>query len=83
MDKMDDFIKMLIGSGLNKVIFAHDPSFMVWISIPNLAFPVVNLSMTVSKGNTVIKAPKALSNPIVPFLAPSNSIFLCSMSIGL
>ena len=42
-----------------------------------------NLLTITSSGKIVCKAPKALSNPMVPSLAKSNSNFLCSMSNGL
>ena len=59
-DKMDSEVKLLFPSGLNKLKLALAPSEIVGFSIPNKALAAVSFSITVSIGNTVSKAPKAL-----------------------
>ncbi len=44
---------------------------------------MVSACIAVSKSVAFCSAPKQLSRPILPYLAWSNSIFLCSISIGL
>ena len=63
-ERMFSEVKVLFPSGLNSVKLALAPSAMDGISKPKSVLAEVNFSITVATGNTVSKAPKALSKPI-------------------
>src|SRR5437867_318345 len=79
-------VKMLSSLVLNKVISAGCSSVMVAAGRLKifLAFTEKRAAMpaVVNSGNTVLTAVKAVSNPIIPFLAYSNSQVLLSQSCG-
>ena len=82
-DRMFSFPNVQFSSVVNSEISALLPFVIDGLSILKTSLLAVNLLTITSSGKIVSKAPKALSNPMVPSLAKSNSNFLSSISSGL
>ena len=81
-DKIFTFENSYSSETVNKDNLANEPSFKLISSILKTSFPLVSISIVFSRGKIVSSDPKKDSNPIVPNLEFSISVFLFSTSIG-
>ena len=83
LQAVESFSNIQLSVVVKSEISALFPIAIEAFSMLKISLLAVNLLIITSSGKTVSKAPKALSKPMVPSLAKSNSNFLSSMSNGL